>query len=403
MNALGLSDIVSKLPVISGLAGLFYILVFTCLLFPQFRRWLDCQLTMPKPTNQSKIDGLDALRGLAALFIACFHAWQWNQPFFDINSQAFPPLAEGTKAVPIFVVLSGFLIWRATKKISSQADLHRYARNRFLRVAPLYIATIFVATLFGLMSNDVLPPQRFVAELFFLPSIGFPNFSNPPTWSLYPEILFYIMVPIFAASFPAKGNLQWLVPALAFLILSITDYEAPRQFGLAKYFAMGILVSEIQTLWSERTSHLLAALSFALGCFLLYLELLNINWSKSIVEGLSPFILVAHRESSHTVGLAIAVALIMFGICNNRFLNNFFSLRPLRWLGAISFGVFMWHSFILLSDFPLKFSAAGTVKLSASFGGTAPWWTLPGIVIPAFLFVGIASFILIERPFLLRK
>ena len=30
---------------------------------------------MPKPTNQSKIAGLDALRGFAALFIASFHAW----------------------------------------------------------------------------------------------------------------------------------------------------------------------------------------------------------------------------------------------------------------------------------------------------------------------------------------
>lgn len=403
MNALGLNDIVTKLPVISVLASLFYILVFACLLFPQFRRWLDCQLTMPKPTNQSKIDGLDALRGLAALFIASFHAWQWNQPFFDINSQAFPPLAEGTKAVPIFVVLSGFLIWRATRKISDQADLRRYARNRFLRVAPIYIATIFVATLFGVISTDFSPPQRLVAELFFLPSIGFPNFANPPTWSLYPEILFYIIVPTFAASFPSRKHPQWIVPALAFLILSITDYETPRQFCLAKYFAMGILVSEIHDIWPKRFSYFLATLSFILGCYLLTMELLNINWSKFMVDMLSPLILFYHREPSHTAGLAIAVALITLGICNNKCINNFFSFRPFRWLGVISFGVFMWHSFVLLSDFPLKFSAIGTVKLSASIVGSAPWWTLPGILIPAFLFVGIASFILIERPFLLRK
>ena len=403
MNTLGLNEIVAKLPVISVLASLFYILIFACLLSPQLRRWLDCQLTMPKPTNQSKIDGLDALRGLAALFIASFHAWQWNQPFFDINSQAFPPLVEGTKAVPIFVVLSGFLIWRAARKTANQEDLRRYARNRFLRVAPLYIATIFVATLFGIMSNDVLPPQRLVAELFFLPSIGFPNISNPPTWSLYPEILFYISVPIFAASFPSRKHLQWIVPALAFIILSITDYEAPRQFGLAKYFAMGILVSEINDIWPAKFSATLAFLFFVLGCYLLNLEITNNNWSKFIVEGLSPFILVSHREPAHTIGLAVAVALITLGICNNNLLNNFFSFQVFRWLCAISFGVFMWHSFILLSDFPLKFSTAGTVKLSASFVGTAPWWAFPGILIPAFLFVGIVSFILIERPFLLRK
>ncbi|MBI5750518.1 MAG: acyltransferase [Hydrogenophilales bacterium] len=402
MEFLDLFGLIQLMPVTSLLAGMFYVSAILFLLVPAVHRWLMARLVMPTPTSQSQVGGLDALRGLAALFIACFHTWQWNQPFFDMNSILTPFLTLGAKAVPFFVVLSGFLIWRAAKKITNIQELRGYTANRFLRVGPLYLVTIMVAALAGTMAADPHPAQRFVAELLFLPTIGFPNISNPPMWSLFPEIVFYAFAPILAAIQPAKPGKRIFALVIVFLVLAITDYEAARSYGLAKYFAIGILASEINDAWkSDRP--FLGIVVFAFGCVLLWLEFNEQNWFKVAIETAQPFIKVIHKEPTFTGGLGVTACLLVLGIAKSKMFNSFFSSAPLRILGVISYGVFMWHGLILMADFPLIIQPNGRILLSNPVQSFAPWWAIYAISIPAYIAAGAMSFLLIERRFLLRK
>src|SRR5882762_2746073 len=105
------------------------------------RRWFERHLLMPTPSSQSHVGALDALRGLAAVWVALFHSWQWwavgaKQ---DLSTSAF--IEAGNKAVPVFVALSGFLIYRAIRGIDSADGLRRYYWNRILRVGPLCVAS----------------------------------------------------------------------------------------------------------------------------------------------------------------------------------------------------------------------------------------------------------------------
>src|SRR6185369_15911702 len=104
---------------------------------------------MPAPTTKSTLAPIDAFRGLAALWVAAYHYWQWPQPYFDDAARWLPVIRLGDKAVPVFVILSGFLIWRSVRSIRDGADLTRYMQNRFLRLYPLYAVVTLVVFVAG--------------------------------------------------------------------------------------------------------------------------------------------------------------------------------------------------------------------------------------------------------------
>ena len=172
-------------------------------IIPIVRRRVTALLVLPGSTNQSHLPSLDAFRGLAALFVATYHTWQWPEPAFKSTFDWAPFIVSGEKAVPTFVILSGLLIYRALKKVRTIDDLRRYVRRRFLRVFPVYLTVAVVTVGFFHSFSDKIPLlQYFLAEVFMLRSIGFPRFLTPQAWSLYVEILFYVVAPIFVLEHP---------------------------------------------------------------------------------------------------------------------------------------------------------------------------------------------------------
>ena len=101
----------------------------------------------------SRIAGIEGLRAFAAGAIVLLHAFSIPAAAgLIVNSGWLTvftiPLNDG---VPLFFVLSGFLLWRpfASAVVSGRElpSLRRYARNRVLRILPAYWAVLAVSAL----------------------------------------------------------------------------------------------------------------------------------------------------------------------------------------------------------------------------------------------------------------
>lgn len=361
-----------------GFAAVFYIAGGALFVSPAFRAALVALLATPQPHRQQYLAPLDGLRGLAAFWVACFHCWQWTQPHYDPLLRYFPLLRDGNDAVPIFVALSGFLIYRSVRAINSAAELKKYAWRRWLRIYPLYFVTAVLALIVVPIAG--LGPQRIIAELLMWRAFGYPAFLNPPAWSLYVEVVFYAVVPAYA--FVSRRHpLPFAV--LAFFGLFVIGIFGNRELELWKFFAIGICVSCLYDRFGAKVGQMLPGALFLIG-----------------VGG------IVLQYSSHAAlnefALAIAIGCLIFGSLTFSPAAVLLRARPFRVLGAISYSVFLWHSFLIMAGYHVMFDGRGyladpTGPIPVFLG---PAWTLPLIYVPALIAVGALSFLLIERSML---
>jgi peptidoglycan/LPS O-acetylase OafA/YrhL len=173
----------------------------------------------PRVGTTGRIPGVEGLRAIAAGAIAVLHLWwvpvtagagfsmAWGWPGVFIA-----PLNEG---VPMFFVLSGFLLWRPMASAVIEArqlpSIRRYARNRVLRILPAYWAVLIASALI-LQSARVTPaaehavdgaihsPSLLVQDALLVQNLTPRTMSSglSPAWSLAVEVVFYAVLPVLA-------------------------------------------------------------------------------------------------------------------------------------------------------------------------------------------------------------
>lgn len=183
------------------------------------------------------------LRGLAALSVAAFHAFQW------IDDRDW----VGAAGVDVFFVISGFIIWTVAQH-GGEAAPHVFLWRRFTRVAPAYwLATtvvIAIALVWPLFLPQVsLSPRHVILSYLFVQhtdpnGLAFPVL--PLGWSLNYEAVFYLMVTtvLFA---PRRVRFP-LVLAAPFALLAY-GFHDPPVYGLGAnpmmlQFAAGACLAE---------------------------------------------------------------------------------------------------------------------------------------------------------------
>ncbi len=180
---------------------------------------------------------LDALRGLASIYVLVGHArwllWEGYHEGYKLHPGAynfvdkvgmyfFSLFQFGHQAVLFFFVLSGFVIhWSVSKRVdkSGKFEIGDYLLRRFKRIYPPLIAAIIFTCFFdriGLFQNlpiyfshtqyssinenihPVLNWNSLLGNLFFLQTVYTPVWgTNGALWSLMYEWWFYILyIPI---------------------------------------------------------------------------------------------------------------------------------------------------------------------------------------------------------------
>ena len=298
------------------------------------------------------MSGLDGLRGLALLGVLLFHA--------------DGALTGGYLGVDLFFVLSGFLITSlllAEHRDTGTIALGAFWVRRARRLFPALLSLMPVVALYGRyfakteelrnVRAQALAALAYVAnwQAIYQHKSYWELFSAPSplehTWSLSIEEQFYVVWPLLVALVLRKGSPRVLLGvclALAavamFAMIRLYDPGDSTRVYLGTDTRMSgiVLGAAFATLVSPQRgfgAKTVRALDLAGG-----LAVVGLGVAWCTLRGTDAFL---YRGGFWLTELG-ALVLIACALCGERsVVARALSIRPLTWLGTISYGVYLWH------------------------------------------------------------
>lgn len=307
---------------------------------------------MGNSTTREHMPQLDSLRGLACLAVIFSH-------FAPDNLLVQRMLPWGAMGVHLFFVLSGFLITRilldardrAATHSTPRRELRQFYIRRLLRIFPLYYAVLVVLYVidFGLMRETMVIHLFYVQNLWrCIENVHFINHL----WTLAVEEQFYLLWPWVVLLVPSRYLPRAIAAMMATAMLSrFTAWSLDASYLYLNIFTL----SNLDTLgagallaWRWKR-HPTSPLSARLVCGMIALSavLLAIIATLNLSQpGVLKTVLLLLGSSSCLmfVPLVDAAARGFQGI-PGRLLN----FTPLRYLGKISYGLYVLHPFVELA------------------------------------------------------
>lgn len=377
-------DVLTMHPIATFSALAMYV-VLILLAFPKIRDdWMPPAKGGPGK-SMSHFGGFDAYRGLAALFVAVGHMWYFTYPHFAASQLAWRPLEFGAAAVPIFCVLSGFLIFRSVSSIKTFADLGAYGLRRLFRIYPVYLLGVMIGLVMGLYGSGYDGMRTFFAEAFMFHILWWPGFVNPVAWSLYHEVMFYLFLPVVVAMATPK-RMIW-VASLGVIFMLLGD-DSTRTFGLWRFFLLGIIASEL----TEKVARW-AVPVFVVGLALVAYDLREV---PEMTDWVAHIGIAIPRYDRETMGLGIGFALMLMATPHMPRLGQALDVYPLRLLGLVSYSLYILHPFYIMLTFP---GMQGWVQNPPFFEqfGSMPAWYLPFVYLPGVVFWAVVAYFVVEK------
>ncbi len=379
-----------------------------------------------------EIRALDGVRAVAALSIVAFHALIHQhfeyQPISQATGSIWYYLSMG---VQLFFVLSGFLLFRpyARALLSGGAipSWARFYQRRALRILPVYWVALAVM-LATQWPHAGKPLWLNALTHITLLHDAFPRFNRDldgPFWTLAVEAQFYLLLPVIAAGVArvvgrtrsaarlfgallgvialAEG-VRWLD---TLLMASVTSnamahggWEAARYvLALAtmgmqgknlEVFFVGALCATLYVVGTEReglarrTQRRIAWGLLAGGLLISYFA------APAWALGTALFTPGAHWGVdliSYPLVVGVSFGALTLGIVwSGPLVHAIFEAPPLRFIGLISYSMYLWHAPVL---------RGGDLAIFAPI----PFWLRLVCVLP----VSYLSYQLLERPFLRRR
>src|SRR5580704_5880782 len=146
-------------------------------------------------TNSRRLEGLDALRGIAAAAVMIYHYTIWYAQ--ETGGHAPPGLSfsfpYGNLGVDLFFILSGFVIMMTLESGVSPRD---FLISRFARLYPAFLASMGLTVISGVALGEFGPPYdlaRLLANLTMIPGLFNARAIDGSYWSLFYELAFYAL------------------------------------------------------------------------------------------------------------------------------------------------------------------------------------------------------------------
>ena len=307
---------------------------------------------------------LTGLRAVAALMIVGTHAAYGTGQLS--NSYLGTLYARLEVGVPIFFVLSGFLLFRpwarAAAAGASPPSLSRYAFHRIRRIMPAYLAVVLIAYALyhfrdagpnpghswkGLLEHLTLT-QIYEPVYFYVMHQGLTQ-----TWSLAVEFAFYAVLPLLAGLLLKMvckgvwrprlllvrlGCLAAITPA--WLALQHGTDWLPSSAGMwlpahLVYFAGGMALAVLQIIGTRvpvLTAGVVAVLSYLI---------VSTPVAGNVVTGEAALWQTLLKVALYAAVACAAVAALV--LSEGHGFDRLLNAAPVVWLGEISYEVFLLH------------------------------------------------------------
>jgi len=313
---------------------------------------------------------IDVLRAAAALTVLVYHT------IAHMNWTSFPvqgPLLWfriGWMGVDLFFVISGLVISLSAFSMLKKSPAYHieFVTHRLARIAPLYYATGLCFLVF------ITPQQMFQADiwpnlfthLFFVHNMymAYQGAINGSNWSLGVEMQFYLFILLCAPLLrktPWWGiavvcvAIAWAWRFYAFSTTSLTGplgpyprfWKVTQLPGDLDEFAVGMCLARIFVSDSGKT--LLAFgrryvwLTVLVAAAAMW-AVLTFYWRYDAIFWNSHVMVIPYRT-----GLAMAFGCVVFSACCIHGRIATLITAPARYLGTISYGIYLWQLPVILA------------------------------------------------------
>lgn len=358
------------------------------------------------PARGERVESLESVRGVAAFLVVLYHVPGWNRALYDIAI-----IRNGYLMVELFFVLSGFVIFRTySTRLHTLGDLARFQFLRFGRLYPVHVLMLFAyvaletlklvaATRFGLHAATSAAfadnnGWAFLQHLVLLQAIGPMGRAetfNIPAWSISVEFYTYLLFGTLLLVL--KGGRRLVTTGSLLALLSLVLLSRGSTFGW-QYLLRGVA-------------------GFFLGCGISFVtEIRRLPLPRgSVFVAAGALVLFLSFKRPHEVDVAVfafSALLVLCLVADGGASRGARSSRMLRWLGDISYSLYMTHAIVL-------WVANQTIRIA--FG--APQAVVEGVMTPQLslgpalaatlvslclsLVVAQAMSALVERPWRLRS
>lgn len=290
-----------------------------------------------------------ALRGVAALLVLLFHFRDVTLSVGEAIDARTAFFSTGFIWVDFFFMLSGFIllhVYGAGMASGPNPDtvvVRRFYAARLARIYPLHLATLLAMVA---VEGSAYAFRPEIADAFVHVDKGWLSILqhltlthawltmsglawNVPSWSISTEAFAYLMFPLLV---PLVAHRTWLPRLLlagvvcavyAHTFANFQDVE--NQQPLARCMAGFISGMLLHWVWSRKREGWGSAAAHAqIAAVVLALAALHLGWSQSLVL------------------LAFAV-IILSTAADEGPVARILALRPLLWLGTLSYSLYMTH------------------------------------------------------------
>lgn len=355
------------------------------------RTWLSFE-SVASRSERYRPD-VDGLRAIAVLAVVLYH----------FGSTAFRTtyVGNGYVGVDIFYVISGYLITSLIAKDLKEGrfSIVSFYERRIRRIFPaLFTVLLFcflVAAVLLIPTEMVRFGQGLLATTFFVSNFYFWRTAKPRgyfdsgvstqpllhTWSLSVEEQFYLFFPLtlFVLFRLAKKQTKAILILLCAVSFALNLWMTQHQSIAAFY-------SSAPRAWELLTGSLLALYAVPVLRLRILRELTALLGIVMILAAAGLPIKVTQFPGTFVLLPSVGTWLVIYaGQAGSTFVGRLLSLRPVTFIGIISYSLYLWHWPIIVFTKHLPFRLTNWEEVAT---------VLVGSTLLAFL-----SFEFIERPF----
>lgn len=285
--------------------------------------------------EKKNIESLTATRAFAALLVVAFHFANVNTGFSFIDRF----FKTGNLAVSYFFVLSGYIMHLSYT--DNYKGYKHFIQRRIARILPLYWFALILSTVLVVYSTLIgLPPNYNLTYAFLsnatFTQVCFDNYIfslNTPGWSLCIEMSFYLLFPFFL-QFQKSSNKLFICVTITLYITSAIIHQILADIFLKTGRLEAYAYYKPYLHFNQFLIGMLGAQVFNSKLLKNYSFLTAVSLAAILV-----FMCFDFGVSAHDGLLAPVFALFIGSIAISE--PSFLKIRPLVFLGEISYGIYI--------------------------------------------------------------